>query len=219
MRLPRRNRGAVTLAELLIVIAILALLFIIAAWNWRNQIGRGYDARRKSDLARIKIAFEDYYNDKECYPPSGTLDDCGGPGLKPYMPEIPCDPTKRIPYVYIVDDDDCHSYRVLAALEDESDPDIGRVGCSVGGGCGYYETAYNWGISSGESVFGIVEGPGSTPTITPPITPPSGPVYACTPGGACNIYANPGGVSNCPVWWIGACPEGACSVDANRCEF
>lgn len=204
-----------TLAEVLITIAIIALLFIIALWNWRNQIGRGYDARRKSDLARIKIAFEDYYNDHNCYPPDDVLTICDGNALVPYMPKIPCDPTKRTPYVYFPEDPDgCSGYRVLAALEDSSDPDIGKVGCSVAQGCGYTDTAYNYGISSGVGVFGAGGGsPQPTPTPTPT---PGGPTYACTPTGQCDIYANPGS-SGCPVWFDVPGCNSQCGNPANRC--
>ena len=205
----RRERGAVTLAELLLVVVIIGLLFIIAAWNWRNQIGRGYDARRKSDLARIKIAFEDYYNDNECYPLEGTLNNCGGDDLKPYMAEIPCDPTKKTPYVYLPDDPDgCNGYRVLAALEDESDPDIGKVGCSVQEGCGYYVTSYNYGISAGGPVFGY---------IGPPLGgPETGPYFACDPSGICNSYGNP--QTFCSIWWNDLHCMNLCGIAANRCS-
>ncbi len=199
-----------TLAELLIVIAIIALLFIIAMWNWRNQIGRGYDARRKSDLARIKIAFEDYYNDKNCYPPGGTLDNCGGQQLQPYMAQIPCDPTRRTPYVYIpLAPDGCSGYRVLAALQDTSDPDIAKIGCSVGGGCGYANASYNYGISSGVPVL-LTGSAGSTPT------PVSGGAWACAPDGTCNLYADPV-ASGCPVTFSSGTCDNQCDNPANRC--
>lgn len=203
-------KSGFTLAELLITIAIIALLFIIAIWNWRNQIGRGYDARRKSDLARIKIAFEDYYNDKNCYPPDTVLENCGGPQLQPYMAQIPCDPTKRTPYVYIpLSPDGCSGYRVFTALQDTSDPDIERIGCSLGAGCGYSDANYNYGISSGAPV--LLSGAGSTPT---PTSPP-GATWACTPGGDCNLYADPE-ASGCPVTATN-CADLDCSILANRC--
>jgi len=200
-----------TLAEVLITIAIIALLFIIALWNWRNQIGRGYDARRKSDLARIKIAFEDYYNDKNCYPPDTILENCGGGELQPYMKEIPCDPTKRTPYAYIpLAPDGCSGYRVLAPLQDTSDPDIAKIGCSVGGGCGYADVSYNYGISSGAPVL-LTGGAGSTPTPLP------GAAWACTNSGDCNLYADPVG-SGCPVT-ASSCGDLDCSILANRCAL
>ena len=206
-----------TLAEVLITIAIIALLFIIALWNWRNQIGRGYDARRKSDLARIKIAFEDYYNDKNCYPPDTILENCGGGELQPYMKEIPCDPTKRIPYAYIPEDPDgCSGYRVLAALEDTSDPDIAKVGCSVSEGCGY-GPVYNYGISSGVPVLGSGPPIGEPPTSTPAPTVPAVPAWACTPDGTCNFYADPQ-TNGCPVT-ASSCAALDCSILANRCAL
>ncbi len=59
-----------TLLELLIVIAILAVIGIISLilLNPMQQIGKAWDAKRKADLATLRKVFEDYYNDKGCYP-------------------------------------------------------------------------------------------------------------------------------------------------------
>lgn len=69
------------------------------------QIFKGYDARRKDDLHKIKNALESYYADHDCYPlfpfkdannhPSYT---CGSDMLKPYLLSMPCDPNSKKPY-------------------------------------------------------------------------------------------------------------------------
>lgn len=217
-----------TLAEVLITVAILALLFILALWNWRTQIARGFDAKRKSDLARIKIAFEDYYDDHQCYPPDDILTHCpDGVQFRPYMQFIPCDPKTHSPYQYIPEAKACiNNYRVLAALEDLSDPDIGRVGCSPQAGCGY-GAVYNYGISSGVPVLGsgppIGQPPTPTPTTspvspTPTPTPSSPQAWACSPDGTCNFYSDPVG-KGCPVTFqSGTCDNQGC-IQANRCQF
>jgi general secretion pathway protein G len=97
--------------ELLIVIAIIASLAVIFLLMARTQISRARDADRKADLNRIKIAFEDYYNDNGCYPPATILDNCGGPELRPYLDKVPCDPDGN-PYLYLpVEGAECSGYR------------------------------------------------------------------------------------------------------------
>lgn len=69
------------------------------------QIFKGYDARRRADLAKIKIALEAYYGDHDCYPVFPLRDANGLPSyvcdsdiLAPYLASMPCDPTSKKPY-------------------------------------------------------------------------------------------------------------------------
>lgn len=110
--------------ELLIIISLIALLAAVAIvlLNPWAQIGKSYDAKRKRDLNELNKAFEDFYNDKGCYPkPSEICYDtpvnlCTGAGINkrinnqichicgnesappnfsnfsPYMSRLPCDP-------------------------------------------------------------------------------------------------------------------------------
>ncbi|PIV38244.1 hypothetical protein COS31_00450, partial [Candidatus Roizmanbacteria bacterium CG02_land_8_20_14_3_00_36_15] len=59
-----------TLMELLIVIGLIALIAVVTLvfFNPIVQINKAYDAKRKHDLSELQKAFEDYYNDKGCYP-------------------------------------------------------------------------------------------------------------------------------------------------------
>lgn len=190
-----------TLIELLIVISIIGLLLVLVLVNWKRQIDRANDSHRKTDLAKIKRAFEEYYNDHQCYPALNILSFCGStntpfgdpPGLAPYLREIPCDPViKNQPYKYVPVDDAnlCKGYRAFATLFDTGDIDITGLGCHPLYGCGF-GAKYNYGISSGVPVAD----PNFNPNITPTPTPgASSGQYACSPGplSSCKSYGNPG---------------------------
>ncbi|OGG23922.1 hypothetical protein A3A79_01840 [Candidatus Gottesmanbacteria bacterium RIFCSPLOWO2_01_FULL_43_11b] len=233
------GRQGWTMAELLIAIAIILVLFtVVALFNWKRQIDRGYDAKRKSDLNAIRTAFEEYYNDKGCYPDSGILDSCGAATLVPYLDKIPCDPSTKQPYLYVPEANPCLGYRACASLKDTSDPAITSLGCDPVEGCGWGE-GYNFCNSVGVSVVaeGFVPGGGGdggggpTPTPTPggdgggdggggPTPTPASGYYgslACTPGGDCNTYTNPQ-QSGCPASFddVATCVE-ACRNPDNWC--
>lgn len=204
----RSRQEGLTKIELLVVLALIALLFIMLLLNIRKQTDTARDAQRKADLETIKIAFEEYFNDNGCYPSAGILDNCGSQDLSPYLGKIPCDPTTNQPYLYQPAlDNQCTGYRVLSRLRS---PDVFTQ--LVGESCGF--TDYNYGISSRIPVapddcqfVTIIPSPspiGSspTPTPTPSVTPSSSPgpfsspypsngVYACDPEGACNLYLDP----------------------------
>ncbi|PJC43574.1 MAG: hypothetical protein CO039_03230, partial [Candidatus Pacebacteria bacterium CG_4_9_14_0_2_um_filter_34_50] len=100
-----KNRGF-TLIEVLIVVAVLAILIIMALLLTPRQLEKARDGQRKSDLQKIKIAFEDYYNDNGCYPSADVLHNCGGVSpsdheLSPYLQNIPCDPKDQSYYLYL----------------------------------------------------------------------------------------------------------------------
>jgi Tfp pilus assembly protein PilE len=191
----RKRTGGWTLAELMIVIAIIIVLLILVLIGFGFQIKRSHDAQRKTDLAKIRRAFEEYYNDHDCYPPATILDSCGGSSLSPYLAAVPCDPVKKTPYKYVpVSGNECSGFVACAALEDLNDPDIARIGCHPTEGCGW-GMGFNYCLSMGTAAAlpGAQlggNGPTPTPTISPTPTPLPG-NYACTPSGACNQYANP----------------------------
>ena len=183
-----RDNAGWTLAELLIAIAIIAILFLLVWFGMKTQIDRGYDARRKADLDSIAKAFEEYYNDHDCYPPEGILDNCGGDELQPYLGKIPCDPASNTPYVYVPENNVCKGHRVCAALKDKGDPVISQIGCDPIEGCGW-GVGYNYCRGSGVAIVapGFVPGAGgggaqggeATPTPSP--TPSPGPTSTPTP--------------------------------------
>ena len=229
-----KNKRGFTLIELLISIAIVAILVIIAIWAITNNLAKARDSKRKADLDRLKIAFEDYYGDNQVYPPDSSIADCGSATLSPYLNTIPCDPRTKRPYCYVYDaDNNAQNYRLYSSLEYENDPIISELECDENPTyCGYenecsaWGSKFNYGVSSAnvivnnEDAGSIVTG---TPTPTPTPTPsPIGPlpstipgVYACDPGNPitgvseCNNYGtNQNAVnSGCPVTWSdsGAC--------------
>ncbi len=215
MKQIKRLRRGLTLIELLIVVTILAILMIVAAISYQLQHARGLDARRKSDIAKLKVVFEDYYNDKGCYPTAVMMSHCGQGDLRPYAEKVPCDPGTKQPYPYYVDGT-CTYYALFTTLGDTSDPVIAQLGCSPTCLVGY---SYNYGVTNGSSSLASLAalatiGGVPAPTPTPP---PPGSAYACSPAGQCNIYSNPQ-TSGCPTTYSdpASCQQ-ACSNPANRC--
>lgn len=192
-----KKQSGLSMIEILIVTAILGLLVILAITMLPQQISKGRDGRRKSDLQKIKIAFEDYYNDNDCYPPPEILDNCGSADLSPYMASIPCDPQTKTKYLYAPEETACpHYYRVFSNLEINIDPVVQQLGCDSADGCGAFAffgneigpsaLEYNYGVSEGVPVYvGSGSGGGTIP-------PTSG--YCCSLGGSCNYWEQGQGV-------------------------
>jgi prepilin-type N-terminal cleavage/methylation domain-containing protein len=95
----RFNRGF-TLAELLVVVTIIVIiaLGLLMTINPFIQFLKGYDTVRRSDLNKLKTAFENYYSEHDCYPDQTILSQCGSSALSPYLDIVPCDPTSKEPY-------------------------------------------------------------------------------------------------------------------------
>lgn len=215
------QRG-LTLIELLIALAIVAIIILLMLLGQGLQLSRGEDARRKSDLAKLKVAFEDYYNDHNCYPPQSLLQRCGSADLSPYVGKIPCDPRTRQPYPYYLDSR-CSWYALYTTLGDTGDPVISTLGCSPT--CGITGQSYNYVQSNGsltssdlsDEVNSGAGGAVPTPSPSPTPTPSPDSFLACDPSGQCNVYYDPEG-SGCPITFTEpqACQQ-ACSNPANRC--
>ncbi len=143
-----------SLLEVLIVVAILGILLIAGMFFMQRHLMRARDAQRKSDLDRIRTAFEEYYNDYRCYPAPGYLTVCGSTALSPYLKEIPCDPLTKEPYAYFgLNGNVCSGYRILVKLEIQNDQDILTIGCDFTEGCGWEENPeYNYGVAAGAPV-------------------------------------------------------------------
>lgn len=147
------TRKGFTLIEVLIVVSILMILILLFVFTSFRQLSKGRDGRRKSDLEKIKVAFEDYYNDNNCYPDTTVLNNCDGDTFRPYLDTIPCDPANKEPYLYVASDGGlCKGYKLLAKLENTDDPDIASIGCDEETGCGYTDPDYNYGVSQGVGV-------------------------------------------------------------------
>jgi len=152
-------RKGVTLVELLIVITILAILamLLIGGMNFIAQVNKAADADKKADLNRIKIAFEDYFNDKGCYPDValmttlGQESNCGTNVFEPWLDPWLCT-TRDEPYRFVVDNGSgCPDWFIVVTdLENENDSGLvdecGFEGCEVVG-TDPAEMA-NYGVSS-----------------------------------------------------------------------
>jgi len=167
-----------TLIEIMVVFAILAVLIIMGMNSYHNQINKARDADRKGDLQRIRIAFEDYYNDHNCYPTADKMQFCGDqdPGnLKPYLEKIPCDPITHQPYFYFLDPDypACgRNFRVLTHLDNLANPIIADLS-SYCAGC-------NYGVSSTNvNLF---------PTASPHPGDEDNYKYACSGPPTCDVW-------------------------------
>lgn len=152
------GRKGFTLTELLIVLSILAVMtvILIGIINPIALVNKGKDARRKKDLARIKTAFEEYHNDKGCYPRIGSdlgeydlnnVINCGSLIVfAPWLVPWPCDPDGE-PYEIVVDPDSAcpNEYRAFTTLDFLADRDIpdgwGITAHPIGG-------SGNYGVSS-----------------------------------------------------------------------
>lgn len=223
-----------TIIELLITVAVLAVLMTMLLMAFRGQINKAKDMERKADLERLRIAFNDYYNDDQCYPVDTILDNCGGQELVPYLGEIPCDPVYKLPYCYIADGSSCsQSFKLLAPLTNSFDPIIKKLFCDTGIYCGYEPecdalinppagsdyTGFNYGVTSGNVQLAnpdATPAPSTTPSPSPSATPGG---FACSAGnvgggipGSCNSYADPEG-AGCPDSWEASDCNSECTLD------
>lgn len=142
--------------EMIIVLTILLALISLLVFGFRSQIYKGNDTKRKDDLERIRIAFEDYYNDYHCYPDVTVLGNCDGNDLDPYLKKIPCDPMTKQPYKVVcglTEDGGCRIwYQVYAKLEYGDDPVVKRMGLTEGKTID--GETFNYGVSSPNTFIG-----------------------------------------------------------------
>ena len=191
-----KKEQGISITELLIVVAFLAVMtvLLLVYLNPGAQLGKARDARRKSDLSKLKNVLEDYYNDKKCYP-SGL-----GDLVSDYIGQVPTDPLTKDDYAY--SRSDCDTYRIYVELDYEKDPAIAEVGCQ--GGCGP-DCVYNYGVCS--SNVGLEAcGPGGCTEI----------LWGCQGTGIgpieCNRFdtcVNPGA----PLYCNDSSCGGGCTVD------
>jgi prepilin-type N-terminal cleavage/methylation domain-containing protein len=125
-----KDKKAFTLVELLVVMSILVILttMMIGILNAIGITNKGRDTQRKKDLARIKIAFEEYFNDKGSFPDPNLVStlmeksNCGTDIFKPYLVSWICDPNGN-PYS-ILTETNPQRFRIITNLENKKDKDI-----------------------------------------------------------------------------------------------
>lgn len=152
-----------TLVELLITIAIIAILATVGIVAYSTVLKQGRDAKRQSDLRAIQSALEQYYSDQGFYPaaspnpltPNSSLTSSTGnpsppPTSKTYMNTIPNDLDSTKPYIYLPLKDtstdcnnlstkQCNKYCLITKLDSLTTPDL--KGCSVSGSYSTYNFA------------------------------------------------------------------------------
>lgn len=96
----RRERGF-TLVELMVVVAIVALLAAIIIPNFVHARAQASVSQTEANMKQIATALELYYADNQKYPTSGPVTPTifGGPGNK-YLTATPTNALKRQQYVY-----------------------------------------------------------------------------------------------------------------------
>lgn len=184
MKFKSRFSKGFTLVEVMIVIIIIGVLAALVFTLYRGQISKANDAKRKSDLDRIKVAAEEYEKDHNCYPPPQLLSCNPGSGLQPYLDKIPCDPVTKASYFYEYENSVCPSwYRLYAKLDYTADPQaMAWCGGPTNNSFNYYVSSPNApacvSASSTPGGGGVIVGGGASPT------PASGPhtYYGCING-------------------------------------
>jgi len=218
------KRDGISLIEVMVVVCILAILTVIFSANYMTQLKKGRDGRRKADMQRIKISFEDYYNDNGCYPTDVLVfENCHSKdlyvdgGFAPWLASIPCDPLENS-YEIIVDESTCPSqFAIYTNMEYLNDPQVEANDCYTG--CGIYNFAYSSDNINPSDLAGSL--PGSDPTSTPaptntPIPTPTIDAGACgsgcyrwdVGGQTCNVT---NGTCEAPNCYVGQCGQG-CEV-------
>jgi len=83
----RNNHKGFTLIELMVVMALIVILASIALVQYGHSVTRAKEATLKEDLFRMRDAIDQYYADKNKYPPSldALVQD-------KYMRTVPVDP-------------------------------------------------------------------------------------------------------------------------------
>ena len=154
----RRQPNGFTLIEILLAVTILAILLVVGIWSLRSYIYRAQDARRKSDLVKLKQVFQDYYNDHGQYPPTDVLQnyctDRSNPILVTYQSQLPCDPVTKQAYLYLAYPDSNNrtaGFRLMTRLNNLEDPAITQLNCQPDQGCGL-------GLAYEDYVYGVSEG-------------------------------------------------------------
>lgn len=144
-----------TLIEMLSVVMVIAAIMIGSFTTWKIQLQKSQDAKRKSDINKLKITFEEYFNDREEYPPLSTTSHCGQGDLKNFgMRVIPCDPNgSGYVYQWIDPANPRSGFRIYAKLKVKQDADITKLGCTQTAGCNVPGCPdCNYGVAIGGTV-------------------------------------------------------------------
>jgi prepilin-type N-terminal cleavage/methylation domain-containing protein len=144
-----------TLIELMVVIAIIALLSAITLAVITNARTKARDTVRRSDLSQIALAIHFYFNEHQQLPRNSSgwctyisnTDSDYGPDfqqdISDNMPDVPLDPLYHNDvgdYLYINENNDQGVFTLCANLENDTGNSYDHTGCTGG-------TTYNYCIS------------------------------------------------------------------------
>jgi len=127
----RNSKLGFTLMELIIAMAILAIVTGSLLGNYTSSQKKGRDSQRKSDLKQLQNALEAYANDNNGFYPNATSGQISGANwgntfVDPdnpttiYMKQMVEDPVTGKNYYYVVGTDNL-SYQLYACLENTKD--------------------------------------------------------------------------------------------------
>jgi prepilin-type N-terminal cleavage/methylation domain-containing protein len=115
-----KRRNGFSLTEILVVMAIIAVLFTVSVFMLRINRQKTRDAKRVSDIRQIQVALEMHYNDENRYP---SQIQTGAPiagettGIV-YMMSVPADPLGTGEYIYQYNSESPYdSYAISFRLE------------------------------------------------------------------------------------------------------
>lgn len=147
-RYMKKTTTGFSLIELLVSIAIIAILTAIITANFTSAKAKSRDAKRVSDIAQLQLALELYFDRCNQYPivssalPSLTDTSCaGGIAFSTYLSRIPTPPTSVSGdvYTYAVNGTPATDYVLRAKLEttsalsDDSDGTLQTIDCEDAG--------------------------------------------------------------------------------------
>jgi prepilin-type N-terminal cleavage/methylation domain-containing protein len=146
----QRDKGF-TIIELLIVLALLAIVSVGIGSSFVNSLRSGRDARRKADLNNIQKALEAYNEDVGTYPTALKtvgLSLCHpvGCATRNYMQIVPADPNSTYQYLY-VPSPKLTSYQLYSVIENKNDSGPGINQSGYGVMCGATTTC-KFGVAS-----------------------------------------------------------------------
>jgi type II secretion system protein G len=98
-KIPSPSQRGFTLIEMMIVVAIIAILVSILVPNFIRARAQAQTAACEANLKEIATALELYQTDNDRYPPSGTVN-TSNTDLQPYLKQTPVDPAAGVGAYY-----------------------------------------------------------------------------------------------------------------------
>lgn len=151
-----KEKTGFTLVELLVVMAIIAILTVITLGSFTESQKKSRDGARKANLKSLSEAINLYYTDTGSFPSTITFGGELSQGSMIYMKKTPSEKSSGVePFKYNTlstrksfklytnlendKDRDCYCYRTARA----EGPACSDLGYTISNGCGYIITSSN----------------------------------------------------------------------------